>query len=249
MDFKYFNLLFSLIIFLLVLSSAWLPFSKKKSTGSDHHHHHDFSFGETIATGIFLGAAMMHFLPESHALFQAHGINYPLSYLLAGLSFLFFLWLEHLGKELYHQQITKHAFILVAWGMLSAHSFFEGSALGLSNDVSMLVVLFLAIISHKWAEGFAIALQLSKSSLKQKNSYLLFAIYALMTPIGILLGYHFNSPHQSIYSPICMAISAGTFLYFGTLHGLERCVLVERCCNLKHFSFVILGFILMALVA
>jgi zinc transporter ZupT len=191
----------------------------------------------------------MHFLPESHALFKAHGIDYPLSYLLAGLSFLFFLWLEHLGKELYHQQITKHAFILVAWGMLSAHSFFEGSALGLSNDVSMLVVLFLAIISHKWAEGFAIALQLSKSDLNQKTSYLLFAIYALMTPIGILLGYHYNSPQQSIFSPICMAISAGTFLYFGTLHGLERCVLVERCCNLKHFSFVILGFILMALVA
>ena len=247
MDFKYFNFIFSLVIFLLVLSSAWLPFSKKKSTHA--HHHYDFSFGETIATGIFLGAAMMHFLPESHALFRSQGLYYPLSYLLAGLSFLFFLWLEHLGKELYHHQITKHAFILVAWGMLSVHSFFEGSALGLSNDVSMLVVLFLAIISHKWAEGFAIALQLTKSDLSKKARYILFAIYALMTPLGILLGYHFNSPHQSIFSPICMAISAGTFLYFGTLHGLERCVLVERCCNLKHFSYVILGFILMALVA
>ena len=247
MDLKYFNLLFSLIIFLLVLSSAWLPFSKRKAQHLPHHH--DFSFGETIATGIFLGAAMMHFLPESHALFQSYGIHYPLGYLLAGLSFLFFLWLEHLGKELYQHHFSKHAFILVAWGMLSAHSFFEGSALGLSNDISMLVVLFLAIISHKWAEGFAIAIQLTKSKLNKQQTYLLFTLYALMTPMGILLGYHYNTPQQSIFSPICMAISAGSFLYFGTLHGLERCVLVEKCCNLKHFSYVILGFILMAIVA
>jgi hypothetical protein len=35
----------------------------------------------------------------------------------------------------------------------------------------------------------------------------------------------------------------------GTLHGLERCVMVERCCNLRDFSFVIIGFLLMASVA
>jgi zinc transporter ZupT len=93
------------------------------------------------------------------------------------------------------------------------------------------------------------AVQLNKSEQSTKTNYVLFLIYALMTPFGILLGYHFNHETLNLYSPICMAVSAGTFLYFGTLHGLERCVMVQRCCNLKHFSFVILGFLFMAAVA
>ena len=238
------NLLFAFALFILVLMSGFFPFMRKKK----HAHHHDFSYGETIATGIFLGPALIHILPESNVLFINQGIHYPISYLLAGLTFLFFLWLEHLGKELYQNQISQHAFIGVAWAMLSAHSFFEGSALGLASDLSVVLVLFAAIVSHKWAEGFAMAVQLLKSHTSLKTSLILFGLYALMTPMGILLGYHFHSPEGHLYSPICMAISAGTFLYFGTLHGLERCVLVQRCCDLKHFSYVILGFLLMAIV-
>lgn len=240
------NILFALAIFILVVISGALPFLKMKTKDK---HHHDFSYGETIATGIFLGAALMHILPESNHQFIQQGIHYPISYLLAGLTFLFFLWLEHLSKELYQNNFSQHAFIGVAWAMLSAHSFFEGSALGLSSELSVVLVLFMAIISHKWAEGFAMAVQLVKSHTSKKISLALYFVYALMTPIGILIGNYFQSPDQNLFGPICMAISAGTFLYFGTLHGLERCVLVKRCCDLKHFSYVILGFLLMALVA
>lgn len=244
MPIQYLEFLFAAALFLIILISGWLPFHHKKQ----HAHHHG-TFGETIATGIFLGAALMHILPESDHLFIEQHINYPYSYLLAGMTFLFFLWLEHLGKELYHNKFSQHAFIGVAWIMLSAHSFFEGSALGLTNDLSLMVMLFFAIISHKWAEGFAMAVQLNKSPQSEKSHYFLFILYALMTPLGILIGYHYQTPELNLYSPVCMAISAGTFLYFGTLHGLERCVMVERCCDLKHFSFVIIGFLFMAIVA
>ena len=58
------------------------------------------------------------------------------------------------------------------------------------------------------------------------------------------MGWYFESgiETQSVFDPILLSASAGTFLYLGTLHGLERCVMVERCCNLKDFSFVIIGF-------
>ena len=72
-----------------------------------------------------------------------------------------------------------------------------------------------------------------------------------MTPLGIGIGWYVGrdvSTH-SFVDPLLMAISAGTFLYLGTLHGLERCVMVQRCCNLRDFSFVIVGFLLMAAVA
>jgi hypothetical protein len=73
----------------------------------------------------------------------------------------------------------------------------------------------------------------------------------LMTPLGIYLGWYFGhgTESKSIFAPILIAASAGTFLYLGTLHGLERCVMVKRCCNLRDFSFVIIGFFLMASVA
>ena len=135
--------------------------------------------------------------------------------------------------------------------MLSFHSLVLATALGFSQDFPVIVMLFLAIVTHKWAESFAIAVQLSKSSLSARTSIALFIIFALMTPIGILIGWYFNHGMEtnSLIDPILVSLSAGTFLYLGTLHGLEKCVMVEKCCNLKHFSFVIIGFILMAAVA
>jgi zinc transporter ZupT len=242
------QLFFALSISLTILMAGWYPFKKRLRDGE----HVDFPLGETLATGVFLGAALLHMLPEANRLFQNQNIQYPLAYLITGIVFLLFLWFEHLGKELYHHQESTHpAFAILAWMMLSVHSLVVGTALGISHDYPIMIMLFLAIITHKWAESFAIAIQLNKSSLKPRNSFLLFLFFMLMTPLGIYLGWYFGQGEeaQSIFVPILIASSAGTFLYLGTLHGLERCVMVERCCNLRDFSFVIIGFFLMAAVA
>ncbi|MDP3562761.1 MAG: ZIP family metal transporter [Legionellaceae bacterium] len=241
------KLFFALSIFIVVLLAGWYPFNKRKKTN-----HIDFPFGETLATGVFLGAALLHLLPESNTMFVQLGYNYPFAYLITGLIFLLFLWLEHLGRELYHHKNAKHpAFAILAWLMLSVHSLVLGTALGLSHDYSIAIMIFLAIITHKWAESFAISVQLNKTSLSITNNMILFLIFALMTPIGIYIGWYFGYDMKtaSLIDPIMISISTGTFLYLGTLHGLERCVMVERCCNLRYFSFVIIGFLLMASVA
>lgn len=242
------KLFFALILFAFILLAGWYPFKKRFKNSQPI----DFPIGETLATGVFLGAALLHMLPESSQLFQARGYSYPLAYLITGALFLLFLWFEHLGKELYHHRDATHpSFALLAWCMLSVHSIMLGAALGLNHNNSMIILLFLAIITHKWAESFAIAVQLNKSSLSMRQSLGLFLTFCLMTPLGILLGWYFgqNLETHSVFDPILIAASAGTFLYLGTLHGLERCVMVERCCNLRDFSFVIIGFLLMALVA
>lgn len=242
------KIFFAASIFAVILIAGWYPFKKKQRASG----HFDFPLGETLATGVFLGAAMMHMLPESSAMFTQLGYQYPYAFLIAGIVFLLFLWFEHLAKELYHHHDSNHpAFAILAWLMLSFHSLVLATALGFSRDYPVIVMLFLAIITHKWAESFAIAIQLSKSSLKMATSIFLFILFALMTPLGVFLGWFFDHGMQtnSIIDPILISLSAGTFLYLGTLHGLERCVMVERCCNLKHFSFVIIGFLLMAGVA
>lgn len=242
------KLFFSLSIFAVIIIAGWYPFKKRKQT-----EHLDFPIGETLATGVFLGAAILHLLPESNVFFQKLGYQYPFAYLISGLTFLFFLWFEHLGKELYHHKNSHEhpAFAIIAWIMLSIHSLVLAAALGFSENYSIAVMLFLAIITHKWAESFAISVQLNKSSLSNKQNIILFTIFALMTPLGVYLGWSLenNVSTNSLVDPILIAISAGTFLYLGTLHGLERCVMVQRCCNLKYFSFVIIGFLLMASVA
>lgn len=239
---------FALSISATILLAGWYPFKKRLRDGE----HVDFPLGETLATGVFLGAALLHMLPESNSLFSHLGYQYPLAYLITGVVFLLFLWFEHLGKELYHHQESTHpAFAILAWIMLSVHSLVVGTALGFSSEYPIMIMLYLAIITHKWAESFAIAIQLNKSSLKPVQSFILFISFMLMTPIGIYLGWFLGhgAEYQSIMAPILIASSAGTFLYLGTLHGLERCVMVERCCNLRDFSFVIVGFLLMASVA
>lgn len=242
------KLFFALSISLTILMAGWYPFKKRLRDGV----HVDFPVGETLATGVFLGAALLHMLPESDRLFAAIHYEYPFAYLITGIVFLLFLWFEHLGKELYHHQEATHpAFAILAWIMLSIHSLVVGTALGFSNDYPIMIMLFLAIITHKWAESFAIAIQLNKSALRPRNGLILFIIFMLMTPLGVYLGWYFGhgTEAKTIFAPILIAASAGTFLYLGTLHGLERCVMVERCCNLRDFSFVIIGFFLMASVA
>ena len=72
-----------------------------------------------------------------------------------------------------------------------------------------------------------------------------------MTPLGIVLGDLVNQATDSYHllTPIFSALAAGTFLYIGTLHGLRRATMIERCCNMREFSFMILGFAIMAVVA
>jgi zinc transporter ZupT len=242
------KIIFGFSIFIVIILAGWYPFRKRIQDDQ----HIDFPIGETLATGVFLGAALLHMLPEANSLFISMGYNYPFAFIITGTVFLIFLWFEHLGKELYHHRSSEHpAFAILAWTMLSVHSIMLGAALGLAHYNSMIIMLFLAIIAHKWAESFAIAVQLNKSSMKINTSLIFFILFSFMTPIGIYLGWFFGHGVETnlVFDPILIAASAGTFLYLGTLHGLERCVMVERCCNLKDFSFVIIGFLLMASVA
>lgn len=242
------KLTFGLVIFFVILIAGWYPFRRR--IHSDVHL--DFPVGETLATGVFLGAALLHMLPEANASFHSLGYEYPFSFIITGTVFLVFLWFEHLGKEIYHHHSSEHpAFAILAWIMLSIHSLMLGAALGLAHYNSVIIMLFLAIITHKWAESFAIAVQLNRSSMSTHINLLFFILFSLMTPLGIYIGWYFGHGIEthSVFDPILIAASAGTFLYLGTLHGLEKCVMVERCCNLGDFSFVIIGFLLMAAVA
>jgi hypothetical protein len=238
----------SIILTLLTaIIGGFYPFFKKVRQGSL-----DFPLGQALASGIFLGAGLIHMLGDSAAQFSALHIAYPFAFLIAGATFLLFLLLEHWGREVYeHQGTNSVRFVIIALVMLSIHSIFAGTALGLGETRSLVIILLIAILAHKWAASFAIAVQIASSRLQHKLGILLFLLFVIMTPLGILLGTAVANTLQDkpLIEPIFNALAAGTFLYLGTLHGLSRSFMIDKCCNLKNFSFVVLGFILMALVA
>lgn len=235
-----------LVVFITIISGVY-PFIKKIKTQKGH----GFPLGESLAVGIFLGAALIHMLSDASTDFYQLNFNYPLAFFLAGITFLFFLLLEHIGREIHQHHGAQNTFAILAVLMLSIHSFLAGAALGVTESFSLSLIILLAILAHKWAASFALAIQINKADFKVRTGIVLFAIFVLMTPLGIILG-TLATRYLNVYpliTPIFASLAAGTFLYLGTLHGLERAVMIKQCCSLKNFLLVILGFFIMAVVA
>ena len=230
-------------LLLLTLVSGWYPFAKRKTST------HTFPLADAFASGVFIGAGLIHMLPDAAQSFVEAGYDYPFAALIAVSVLLVLLWFEHYGSELYHHH-HQGSFVLISVIMLSIHSLLEGGALGLVEHFALLSVLAIAILGHKWAAGFALAVQINKSDLCFRTRLAYYVIFALMTPLGIVGGslvHHYGESATLIASINAMA--AGTFLYLGTLHGLNRAVMIEKCCNMRQYSFVVLGFALMAVIA
>ena len=236
------------LVLLVTVAAGAYPFIKKIKNQQVLQ----FPIGESLAAGVFLGAGLIHMLGDASTAFYHLHYSYPVAFFICGAVFLLFLYLDHLGRDLYqHNGADSNSFAILAAVMLSIHSLFTGAALGLSDTTSVTVILLLAILAHKWAASFALAVYINKSHLSLKTGLLLFAIFAIMVPLGIVFGVGINTYLQqyTLLGPIFSAIAAGTFLYLGTLHGLEKAVLIKNCCNLHQFYFVILGFLVMAGVA
>jgi len=243
------KLLSILLILFTVIIAGWYPFKRhlqgfkgRKFTGS-----------EALAAGIFLGAAIMHMLPDAQIGFVTHHIQYPFAFLIAGISFLTLLLMEHVARENYQDiQMHRIACPLLATFILSVHSLLAGIVLGLAVSFALTVIILIAILGHKWAASFALAIELGDSCFPLKWNIILFGFFAVMTPLGVLIGMlflHKGVTDQSLAVPIFNALAGGSFLYLGTLHGLDRASILHGCCDLKHYSLVVIGFLLMAVIA
>ena len=201
-----------------------------------------FAKGEALSCGIFLGVGLLHMLPE--ALAANHVITNEQVLFIVGATFLTMLLLEHISR--YFADHNQKSLPIIATTILSLHSVAAGIALGMTKAPETLMAVLVAILSHKWAAGFALAVLLVRSM--QKKSWLPYSVFVLMTPLGIFLGQYILPWHNQLIGVYAHAIAAGTFLYIGTLHGLKQAVLVDRCCDLKAFIWVLVGFASMAAI-
>lgn len=241
------KLLSALLILLVSIIAAWFPFKNRWQ-----NKRFNFAAGEALAAGVFLGAGLIHMLGDAAKGFILAGYEYPVPFLLAGITFLLLLLLEHISLEFTKSDgLQSPTIAILAVVMLSIHSLLAGAALGVSYTLAQTLIVLFAILAHKWAASFALAVTINQSDIKLKTGIIYFCIFALMAPLGVLIGTDIihRFIHYPIIEPIFDSLAAGTFIYIGTLHGLKRSVMVDRCCNFNEAVWVIVGFCLMAVVA
>jgi len=201
-------------------------------------------WGNAFAAGIFLGAGLIHMLPDASAAWDALGWHYPMAFLLAACGFVLMLLIEHvLLPETAHEMLHAPSddrfthdhphsgfAVYAVLTALSVHSLLAGLALGAEPELAGALVIFVAILAHKTTAGFALGVSLVRNPMARKRAWQLLALFAIATPVGILVGLAvgetLEGPVQRTFEATFLALAAGSFAYVATLDILRDELLV-----------------------
>lgn len=239
-----------LLIFITSLAAVIYPLKVR----ANPTHHHALELGDALASGIFLGAALFHMLPNAiHEFSYAlNDVHYPLAELFCAAGFLLLLFFERLSSRAAGEHdITTLPYVIAI--IIIIHSLIEGTALGVNTSFATASIIFLAIIAHKSSESFALAVTLNRSQLSFSHILTLITIFAIMTPLGISIGTTVTQFLQfktgQLLTAGFNAFAAGTFLYMSTLHHINHHHKANENEGLFEFSILMLGLSIMALLA
>ncbi|EMP28513.1 Zinc transporter ZIP2 [Chelonia mydas] len=140
---------------------------------------------------------------------------------------------------------------LVLFITLSLHSLFEGLAVGVQQGEAGALQLCLAVLAHKGVIAFSLGLQLVQSGTRPRWRLLYLGIFALMSPSGMAVGIGLSlsgGAASGLAMALLEGLAAGTFLYITFLEILPH-ELSSSEPPLAKFSFIALGFTVMATIA
>ena len=213
-------------------------------------------YGNGFAGGVFIGAGLLHLLPDSVEVFSTFsGLpDYPIAFLVAGLGFLLIMFLEQVllrGRD-EQGELGGDTFPIVLFLVLSIHSFIAGTAMGLETMPAALVAVFVAIIAHKAFAAMALGISLVDAHVPFRRTVRTIVIFSVMTPLGLLVGTLFSQVLHSDAARLLEgtfdALAAGTFVYIATFEILPG-IFDKRQGHIRTFLFVVAGFAVMALLA
>ncbi|HEX4156596.1 MAG TPA: ZIP family metal transporter [Acidobacteriaceae bacterium] len=169
-----------------------------------------------FSVGLLLGAAFLDLLPEAIVLQRFAGAGISTVFGLTILSFLFFLvsqsvfdaWIESSSKRGLHRTWGR-----VGGGLLVAHSFRDGMAIGLSYAASHQAgyIVTIGIAAHDIGDGVNTILLSTRGEKPATVDYLLLAADCIAPLAGALSTgwFHFSATGSSAL----LAIAAGFFLH------------------------------------
>ncbi|MGJ8759757.1 MULTISPECIES: ZIP family metal transporter [unclassified Polaribacter] len=147
--------------------------------------------------------------------------------------------LESFSKGAEHGHIHIHSdgkeFPTLLFISLSLHAFSEGLPIHHAGDN-----LLWAIIVHKIPIAFVLTTFLIQTKYSKKITFIFLIVFALMSPLGLLLGD--KIPFFTTYAKEITAIIIGVFLHISTIILFEGSE--NHKFNLKKFIAIILGVLL-----
>ncbi|CAD8116244.1 unnamed protein product [Paramecium sonneborni] len=129
---------------------------------------------------------------------------------------------------------------------IGLHAIFEGIAIGVTTKTSDTLALGLTLMSHKWAEGWALGIAFRQSNIQKDRQIKFIICAAFLSPIGIFLGMLISNQSILIIG-IVQSITAGSFIYIASTE-----LIVEEFNKIQNQTFqyilYLLGIILMSLI-
>lgn len=232
--------------FILIIVVGFVPLNWKVK---DMHLDLFLCFG----AGVLLSAVFMHMIPSAiPALGPMAGAyvlgGYILMVLIEKFTIAHPCGEDHCANT--HHHIDKNLSWIAFFG-LSIHSIVSGLALGIGIEgethLHIAVAMLAAILVHKVPETLALVGLFVSSKWTKKRIIPVLFMYAVMGPMGILIGSRAGA-HSEYFLNIAMMFSAGTFLYLGSgdllpyLHKKMR----QQWLNIVAF---ILGLLLLSVEA
>lgn len=175
-----------------------------------------------LSGGFLLSLAFIHFIPE---LYEHSSVKIG-SFILIG--FLVQLLLEFFsgGIEHGHVHVVKGAKLPIALVVaLSLHAFLEGIPLGTQLAGAEIATshqheggngLLMGILFHRIPVAIALTTVLMASQVSKLKVWMTLGIFAITTPVGLLLGWNSVEVFKDFNFDIILAIVVGMFLHIST---------------------------------
>lgn len=251
------------------LLGGLLPWRVERLTRSSVY----LGWGNAFAGGVLLAAGVIHLLGDAADGFASlwPQADYPWAFTIAAGSFLLILGVERVLPRLPRlpagssdmdldpeaeslsaaAQTRQYPYLLLL--TLSVHSIIAGMALGAQQALAGFVVIVVAILAHKSAAAFALGVSLHRIGISKTRARSLVFGFAVMTPIGLLLGMAItallDSTGEQFFEATFDAIAAGTFIYIAALDILREEFLPPPRDRRIKWLWAALGLVLMAVVA
>ncbi|XP_045656050.1 zinc transporter ZIP3 [Ursus americanus] len=148
-------------------------------------------------------------------------------------------------QELSHSRPLRLVGLVFA---LSAHSVFEGLALGLQEDGEKVVSLFVGVAIHETLVAVALGISMARSAMALRDAAKLAVTVSAMIPLGIGVGLGIESAQgvpSSVASVLLQGLAGGTFLFVTFFEILAK-ELEEKSDRLLKVLFLVLGYAVLA---
>ena len=222
----------NLALFLITFLSGYLAYHYQKRS--------EFSIKLFLSfSGAFLLATcVIHLLPE---IFEKDGLNAG-PYILLG--FLLQIMIEFFSQGVEHGHIHpphhRTQFPVLIYTGLCIHAFTEGLPLaGIDYSSMDLPPLFWGILLHKIPIAIILMTLFSAYEVKSLPSFISLAVFALMAPLGGLIGHWIMASTSQDLLVYFLAASTGIFLHISTVILFETSH--NHRFNLLKFLFIVAG--------